>query len=136
MSGRYCRMSFLQDVFFAERDVFQDGAEVERHFDEPHEGEVSVVFDDNAALRFHQVAAPAAELRFGVAGCNLFQQIGGVEVAGGFASYNVVFHFQLVVIAFHYSATFGFRLKLFSPTFSEKMWEYCAMERSPISVRA
>ena len=35
-----------------------------------------------------------------------------------------------------HSATFGFRLKLFNPTFSEKMWEYWAMDKSPMSVRA
>src|SRR5688572_148136 len=55
--------TMFQKVLFTEINVPENCPDVHQHFGESHEREITVVFYQISALRLHQVAAPAAELR-------------------------------------------------------------------------
>ena len=81
-----------EDVLLAEADVAQHGAQVGHHLDEAHDGEVADVAYGNSSDSGHEVAAPEAELRIGVLLTQRPHEVGTVEIARGFAGYEVVFH--------------------------------------------
>ena len=84
--------SVVEDVLLAEADVAQHGAQMGHHLDEAHDGEVADVSYRRAAYSGHEVAAPEAELRIGVLLTQRPHEVGTVEIARGFAGYEVVFH--------------------------------------------
>ena len=82
-----------KDVAFAETDVAQHGTEMAHHLDESHDGEVADMTYRLAGLFHHSVAAPKAEFRLRVFHAQSLYEIGSVEIARGFAGYDVVSHF-------------------------------------------
>ena len=82
----------LKYVVFAELQIGVDGAEVPYHFDETHDGEVAYMFNRLATDLSHSIASPETDLGLRVLFKEGSHEVGTVEVAGGFACYNVVFH--------------------------------------------
>ena len=86
-----------RDVGLAFAHLTSDGAEVAEHLHDPEERGLAVVFPQVVpSARFgHPVAAPEAEPGFGVGFLQPFDQVGPVQVARGFAGYEVIFHVEV-----------------------------------------
>ena len=82
----------LKYVVFAELQIGVDGAEIPYHFDETHDGEVAYMFNWLATDLSHGIASPETDLGLRVLFKEGSHEVGTVEVAGGFACYDVIFH--------------------------------------------
>ena len=82
----------LKYVVFAELQIGVYGAEIPYHFDETHDGEVAYMFNWLATDLSHSIASPETDLGLRVLFKEGSHEVGTVEVAGGFACYDVIFH--------------------------------------------
>ena len=80
------------DVVTAEAHVAGDGTCVEHDGDDAHVGHLAVVHDARPSDSAHEITAEEAELRLRVFVTQRRHQVRGVQVAGGFAGNEVVFH--------------------------------------------
>ena len=81
-----------RDVVLALLHGGKDGTQVEQNGNEAHIGQILVMLHPRAADRRHQVAAKEAEFRLRVFPLQGSHQVRGVQVAGGFADYEVILH--------------------------------------------
>ena len=82
----------VSDVALGTRHVAQNGGQVQQHGYEAHIGQFAVVLHERAAHGLHQVAAEEAELCRRVGILQRLHEVRCVQVATGFAGYQVVFH--------------------------------------------
>ena len=82
----------VEDVQLTHFHITEDGGQMEQHGDEAHIGQFAIVAHPSAADRHHQVTAEEAEVGLTVYIFQRLHQMGGVQVAGGFASNQIVFH--------------------------------------------
>ena len=80
------------NLLLAARHAFEDGAQVEQNGDKTHVGEVLVVAQKRAANPLHFIAAIVAEFSLRVGIFYRLHEVGGMEVATGFAYDEEVFH--------------------------------------------
>ena len=88
------------DILFAELHVLQDGRKVQQHGDQAHIGQVAIMADTCAADGRHQVAAEETEVCLVVNFLQRAHQVGGVEVARGFADYEIILHLRFTDLRF------------------------------------
>ena len=89
------------DILPALEHLAADGSQVAEHLHDAEERGLAVVLRQVAlaARTGHPVAAPEAELRFGVGLAEPFDEVCAVQVARGFACDEVVFHVRKCCVA-------------------------------------
>ena len=80
------------NLLLAARHAFENGAQVEQNGGKTHVGEVLVVAQKRAANPLHFIAAIVAEFSLRVGIFYRLHEVGGMEVATGFAYDEEVFH--------------------------------------------
>ena len=65
---------------------------MQQHSDNTHIGQLTIVLHQRAADSSHQVATEETEFSLLVNGLQRPHQVGGMQVARGFAGYEIVFH--------------------------------------------
>ena len=81
-----------EDVLLAEGKVGKEFSGLGEDIRQAHYGTFPVVADKGRAAFLHQVSAPAAQLRLRVFGLQAFDEVAAVQVARGFARYQIISH--------------------------------------------
>ncbi len=80
------------DILLTELHILQDGRKMQQHGNQAHIGQVAIMADARAADGRHQVTAEETEVSLVVNFLQRAHQVGGVEVARGFADDEIIFH--------------------------------------------
>ena len=80
------------DGAFAVAEGAKDRPKVEHHLHKAHISQVAVVAQQLHTLGLHEVAAETAKLGFGIVRSERTNEMGGVQIAGGFAGYKEIAH--------------------------------------------
>ena len=80
------------DGVFAVAKGAQNRPKVEHHLHKAHVRQIPVVAQQLHTLGLHEVAAETAKLGFGIVRPKRTDEMGGVQIAGGFAGYEEIAH--------------------------------------------
>ena len=81
-----------EDGLLALCEATQNGAQMQEYGDKAHVGQVAVVAEQGAALLLHGITPKEAELSLCIEVAQRLHEMGGMEVATGFAGYQEIFH--------------------------------------------